>query len=299
MTHPRQILPGTTYMVTRRCSEQRFFLTPSAQVNTIFAYCLGYAAKTFNIELHAFCVMSNHWHAVITDTQGHLPLFMAWVHKYVAKCVNQHLKRRENLWSAEPYSAQVLAEPQAVMDKMVYCLGNPVKAHLVQHAHQWPGLSSVHFGFEDSDLSEYQRPQGFFREAPKGNMPNSVSIPMSVPKAFQNTPTCSFQQAVNTALAEYEKQCAQQRRGKVWGLKRIQKLSLTDTPKSLQQRFARHLSVTGKTAQVLGRALEALKLFRQAYRDAFERYRLGKHNTVFPAGTYKLRLEASVCCGHV
>ena len=45
MTAPRQILPGTTYMVTRRCSERRFFLRPSAIVNQIFTYCLAYAAQ--------------------------------------------------------------------------------------------------------------------------------------------------------------------------------------------------------------------------------------------------------------
>ena len=72
MTQPRQILPGTTYFVTRRCAEQRFFLKPSPLTIQIFSFCVGMAAKLHNIEIHAACTMSNHWHAVLTDTDGNL-----------------------------------------------------------------------------------------------------------------------------------------------------------------------------------------------------------------------------------
>ena len=143
MTLPRQILPGTTYFVTRRCSEQRFFLNPSPKTNAIFAFCLAWAAKVYGIQLHAFCVMSNHWHAVLTDPYGRLPQFMEHVHKYVAKCLNLSLMRQESLWSSHGYSAVVLPTEVEVLDKMVYTLGNPVKAGLVQKARDWPGLSSA------------------------------------------------------------------------------------------------------------------------------------------------------------
>lgn len=299
MSQPRQILPGTTYLVSRRCLEQRFFLAPSGHVNALFAYCLGYAAQKFDIELHGFTVMSNHWHGVLTDRRGQLPLFMAWVHTYVAKCINQRLRRRENLWSCEPYSAQALEGMQEVMDKLIYCLGNPVKAHLVERAEQWPGLTSMGLSFEGESLL-CKRPEGFFRPSRrtggKGLMPEHVSIQLSIPKAFEGSGIAGFSEALEQGLERYERGCGQERRGKVLGIRRIEKLTSEDTPKSLQKRFARHLSVSGKTGKVLGRALARLKAFREAYREAFARYRVGKHTTVFPAGTYKLRLEASVSC---
>ena len=37
MSHARRVLPGTTYLVTRRCSERRFFLRPDALVNQVYA----------------------------------------------------------------------------------------------------------------------------------------------------------------------------------------------------------------------------------------------------------------------
>jgi hypothetical protein len=59
MTVPRQILPGVTYLITRRCSEQRFFLRPSRKATEIFRYALAVASERYGIVLHAFCVMSN------------------------------------------------------------------------------------------------------------------------------------------------------------------------------------------------------------------------------------------------
>jgi putative transposase len=45
MTAARRVLPGQTYLVTRRCSERRFFLRPSTVTNAIFLYALAVAAR--------------------------------------------------------------------------------------------------------------------------------------------------------------------------------------------------------------------------------------------------------------
>jgi hypothetical protein len=59
MTAPRQILPGKTHLVTRRCSERRFFLRPSKETNEIVRYLLAVLSQRYGIALHAFCVMSD------------------------------------------------------------------------------------------------------------------------------------------------------------------------------------------------------------------------------------------------
>ncbi len=38
MTPPRQVLPGTTYLVTRRCAQREFLLKPSERTTAIFKY---------------------------------------------------------------------------------------------------------------------------------------------------------------------------------------------------------------------------------------------------------------------
>lgn len=62
MTVPRCILPGTTYLVTRRCAQRQFLLRPSAETTAIFRYVLALAVHRFGVQLHAACVLSNHFH---------------------------------------------------------------------------------------------------------------------------------------------------------------------------------------------------------------------------------------------
>jgi hypothetical protein len=38
MAHPRRVVPGETYLLTRRCYQRTFRLRPCAQTNGIFLY---------------------------------------------------------------------------------------------------------------------------------------------------------------------------------------------------------------------------------------------------------------------
>jgi hypothetical protein len=61
MSLPRQILPGSTYLVTRRCTQRQFLLRPSKLTNQIILYCLALAVARTGILLHAFVALSNHY----------------------------------------------------------------------------------------------------------------------------------------------------------------------------------------------------------------------------------------------
>ena len=50
MASPRFVLPGRTYLVTRRCSERRFFLKPSPIVQQVYIYCLGVASERYGVS---------------------------------------------------------------------------------------------------------------------------------------------------------------------------------------------------------------------------------------------------------
>ena len=85
---PRQILPGATYLVTRRCTQRQFLLTPTTRQHVqAFAYCLAYAAIKTGVYIHAVIVMGNHYHIVVTDPHGVLPVFAELLNKLVAKCI--------------------------------------------------------------------------------------------------------------------------------------------------------------------------------------------------------------------
>jgi hypothetical protein len=47
MSLPRQVLPGSTYLVTRRCTQRQFLLKPTRLTCQIFAYCLAADGRSF------------------------------------------------------------------------------------------------------------------------------------------------------------------------------------------------------------------------------------------------------------
>ena len=73
MAFPRRILPGTTYVITRRSHQRIFCLRPSDVTNNIFLNFLAWPAAKTRVEIHAACVMSDHRHIVLTDVHGTLP----------------------------------------------------------------------------------------------------------------------------------------------------------------------------------------------------------------------------------
>jgi putative transposase len=139
MTLPRQVVPGYDYLITRRCSERRFFLRPDDDTNNAFIYCLAIAAMRANVQVTFSTAMSNHHHTGIHDPDGNFPVFTEHFHGLLARCQNAHLGRFENFWSSEPTSVVRLVEANDILDKMTYAFTNPTAADLVDTVEEWPG----------------------------------------------------------------------------------------------------------------------------------------------------------------
>jgi putative transposase len=183
VTAPRQILAGKTYLVTRRCSERRFFLKPTATSRAIFEFVLAVTAERYGIAVHAFCVLSNHVHLVVTDRQGRLPEFHRDLDGLVARATNCFLGRWESFWDPDSYSAVALEDGNAILEKMVYVLENPVAAGLVRRASEWPGPWSAP-SLIDGDALTVKRPAVFFRE--NGPLAPTATLRLCRPPGFEN-----------------------------------------------------------------------------------------------------------------
>ena len=131
MTLPKPYLPGTIYLVTRRCAQRQFLLRPDELTNQIFAYCLAMAMSHAKVEVFAFCVISNHYHLVVRDPEARMPEFLNYLNMFVSKCINVSRDRCENVWSTEPPSTVTLTSDEDVLDKLTYPLTNPVPAGTV------------------------------------------------------------------------------------------------------------------------------------------------------------------------
>lgn len=294
MTAPRQVLPKATYLVTRRCTQRQLLLRPSPLVNEIFLYVLGVALHRYGILLHAVCVLSNHYHLVVTDPGARLPAFGQYLDALVARCLNASLGRWESFWAPGSYSAVTPATPADVLDKVAYVLANPVAAGLVRTASEWPGVWSSP-ALIGAGRIVVQRPSHFFRA--NGGMPESVELELTVPPGFASAD--EFRALLLEALSEREALAARrlEEEGRSFlGARRVLAQSPTSRAASEAPRRGLKPRVAARDRWKRIEALARLREFLRAYREAWNAWRAGDRDAVFPAGTYGLRVLQGVPC---
>ena len=176
MSAPRRVIPGSTYLITRRCIERRFLLRPDPTVTRTFNYCLAYAAAAHGILVHGFMVLSNHFHLCVTDPDARLPAFMQRLDGLLARALNAFRGRWECFFAPGSYSDVDLVSDEDELAKLVYLLANPVAAGLVSHSRRWIGASSRNWCF--GEARTFQRPSGSFFN-PDGCMPKTVRLALT------------------------------------------------------------------------------------------------------------------------
>jgi len=295
MSYPRQVLPGATYLVTRRCTQRQFLLRPSRTTNEILLYCLARAAALYGIELHAYCFLSNHYHLVLTDPRAQLPEFMRYLNEHTARALNASYGRWEALWASGTYSAVRLVDLDDVIEKVAYTLANPVAAGLVERGERWPGLWS-HPRDIGGPAMEAPRPVGgFFR--PNGPTPERSELRVIPPPALEDE--AGYRAAVVAALRRHEEAAVGAIHGRgerFLGRRGVLNQSPTATPATLEKRHGLNPRIAAQDRWKRMEALVRLREFIADYRAALESFCAGLPSVVFPVGTYWLRVHQRVLC---
>ncbi len=295
MTAPRQILRNRTYLLTRRCFGRMFLLRPSELTNEVFQYVLAVACERFGIMVHAYCVLSNHFHAVVSDPKGRLPAFEQYLDSLVARALNALLGRWESFWAPGSYSAVTLVEAGDVLAKMAYVLANPVAAGLVRRGSEWPGLWSSPDRIGAGALT-VKKPEHFFRE--KGPMPETAALELTCPPGFDSVEELRRQLALEVERLEDEAARELGKRGRSFlGKFKVQAQRPEAHPPNAEPRRGLNPRIACRDKWKRVEAVLRLKSFLEAYREAWRRYADGTRDTLFPRGTYWMRVVHGVRCG--
>ena len=139
---PRLELPGMPLHVTQRgINKGAIFL--DAEDRYHFRRLLRRALRDHGIALHAFVLMDNHFHLLLTpDAVGTLSRAMGWVGQSYVQAFNLRHKRCGALWQGRFKSCLVQSE-RYLLTVMRYIELNPVRAAMVNtpEDYRW---SSVH-----------------------------------------------------------------------------------------------------------------------------------------------------------
>lgn len=288
---PRQVLPHQFYLITRRCTQRQLLLRPDAATNNAFLYCLIDAASRCEIEVLLPCAMSNHYHVVIFDRAGRYPEFIEHFHKLLARSQNALRGRWENFWSSEQTCVVRLIDREAVLDKLAYTAANPVLDHLVERAHQWPGVNGLS-ALLNGRAMRARRPLHFFR--PNGDMPDELEMPLTIPPELGPAAEVLSELRDRVRSLELERATERLRTGRrVLGRRTVLAQSWRSQPGSheLRRNLRPRIATRSNWARV--EALLRNRAFVLEYADARARWCEGVA-AVFPPGTYWLRRFASV-----
>lgn len=120
-----------------------YHLTNSAVAN-IVKEAIHYQEGT-NYDLHAYCIMSNHVHLLITTLPGAPILYniLGRMKRYSARQANKVLNLTgQTFWQEESYD-HIVRKNGEFMRIWNYVLQNPVKARLVKDWREWPNSYSA------------------------------------------------------------------------------------------------------------------------------------------------------------
>lgn len=130
------------YHVTCRCINREWFNLSMDQVWKIFSHQLYFARHAFNIRIHSFVLMSNHYHLIVSTPQINLSEAMAYFQREVSRDLNREGNRINQTFGSR-YRPCLLNTEHYFLNAYKYVYQNPIRAGLVKTAEAYP-YSTLH-----------------------------------------------------------------------------------------------------------------------------------------------------------
>ena len=147
---PRLTLPGYPHHIIQRGNNRQAIFASVADYQTLLDL-LTENAKKFDVAIHAYVLMSNHFHLLATpQTLDGLPQMMQAVGRRYVRHFNDSQKRSGTLWEGR-YKSTLIQTDQYLLACMAYIDLNPVRASLVAQARDYPWSSYAHYAGLRSD----------------------------------------------------------------------------------------------------------------------------------------------------
>jgi putative transposase len=142
MRGQRITYPGAVFHVINRFVDRHPFFENNSDFE-MFLKIYFEAAIKYNIKTYAYCLMNNHFHLIIEDTDGVLSKFLCYFLSRVAKKMNKSKNRKGHLFQGR--SKTLLIESEKYFEiALGYVLLNSVRA----------GISETIFDYKWNSVNE-------------------------------------------------------------------------------------------------------------------------------------------------
>jgi len=140
---PRYFIPDIPQHVIQRGVDRQAVFFESADYE-LYLRSLGEAAKRYECQIHAYVLMTNHTHLLVTPgSERSVPLVMQAMGRSYVQTLNKKYNRTGTLWQGR-YKASLVQDDGYLLACHKYIELNPVRAGLVSAPADYPYSSFAH-----------------------------------------------------------------------------------------------------------------------------------------------------------
>jgi putative transposase len=160
---PMNYISDFPYHVTARSNNQDWFYISKQKLFELFAIELQTIKNKFGARIHAFVLMDNHYHLLLsTKEEYNLGVVMQKLQRSISSQVNKEADRINHVFGG-PYKGSLITDPNHYASVLKYVYRNPVKAGIVSRVEEY-FFSTL---YSDSDLFVEDTTNGISTRVPE------------------------------------------------------------------------------------------------------------------------------------
>lgn len=155
----RKKVPVSTeypYHITARCIDREWFRVGIPNAWNIFTDYLAFINRGFNVKIHSFVMMTNHFHLLASFPSRNLPAAMNYFMRETSRCISSDSNRINQVYGA-PHFKCLIHNYHYYLHAYKYVYRNPVEAGLCKRVEDYAfsslsglvGLSTLQFPVEN------------------------------------------------------------------------------------------------------------------------------------------------------
>jgi putative transposase len=138
MTRRQTILQSEyPYNVGARSINKEWFSIPMPRVWEIMEEQLYFIHHAFSVRIHAFMLMSNHFHLIVSTPDSNLSEAMCWFMRETSRALTRAGNRINQSYGGR-YFRSLILQPNYYLSAYKYLYYNPVHAGICQNVLQYP-----------------------------------------------------------------------------------------------------------------------------------------------------------------
>lgn len=134
---PFLLQSNNPYHVTARCINRDWFSLDMHFVWRIMEDYLFLAAQGFQLKIHAFVLMRNHFHLLVSNPEGNLSVAMQYFMRETSRWLTRESGRVNQAWGGRFHRCEIQSY-HYYLNAYKYVYRNPIHARAISRAEDYP-----------------------------------------------------------------------------------------------------------------------------------------------------------------